>query len=274
MNLRIFTLFLIWGFLTGTYVCYNLFVANTITKITLLQQQLLDLSQDLVKELTIDVTSLTREGERELEQSIIYNEQSLEELLVDTATEQDYETYVGEVVKIVQDLYKNYQFLRQDPAENDYQSGYFLAFQIIRAEYPVEYENLFRMAVGKGLDERKINKMFVEKVQNGEVLALGDCKIDSTGTGMSSILQAMELRVNITFAPTAYFEKKEAELEELKEKRAKQLAEQQEQAKEKDNALKSIRVACAVLDKLVDSVAEKHEMTTLVEQIKESMGYL
>ena len=119
----------------------------------------------------------------------------------------------------------------------------------------------------------KINKLFVEALQNGEVLALGDAIVDPNLSGCSSILQAQEVRVNIVFAPKAYMERKEELIEEKTAEIEKQKKEQQELAIQKDNVVKSARLAEAVINELVDEVAEKHELQELVKQIKESMRY-
>lgn len=266
------TLFL---FLTGTFICYTLLVAKLLDTIARLQTNLADTCRELLHVLAKGVSNImTKKGDGDLSQELLYNKKSLSELLVESTSEKDYTEFIEKVTTIVKDLYANYQFLRQDPAPDDFQSGYFIAFQIIRGEYPTEFEQLFRMAIDKGLDERKINKLFIEQVEQGNVLELGDCVIDPMGTGLSSILQADTVRVNITFAPKEYAEKKQVELDKLKAQSEQRVAEQKEIAQQKDQALISVRIATALLDELVSEVAEKHELTELVEKIKESMGYL
>ena len=206
-------------------------------------------------------------------ENVIINEQTLSDLLVEKASDADYQLFIEKLTKIVQDLYSNYQFLRQDPQPDDFMSGYFLGFQIFREEYPVEYEYLFRLAIDRGLDDVKINKLFVEALQNGTVLSLGDAIVDPNLSGCSSILQAQEIRVNIVFAPKEYMERKEELIKEKTAEMEKQKKEQQELAIQKDNVVKSARLAEAVINELVDEVAEKHELQELVKQIKESMGY-
>lgn len=269
-----FELFLILAFSTTVFICYNLFVAQTVKTIFDLRKTAQVVLTDRATELTRKLTKILKGDVQELpEQNEIINEQTLSDLLVEKATDADYKLFLEKLTWIVKDLYANYQFLRQDPQPDDFMSGYFLGFQIFREEYPVEYEYLFRLAIDRGLDDIKINKLFVEALQNGEVLPLGDAIVDPNLSGCSSILQAQEVRVNIVFAPKAYMERKEELIEEKTAEMEKQKKEQQELAIQKDNVVKSARLAEAVINELVDEVAEKHELQELVKQIKESMRY-
>jgi hypothetical protein len=143
--------------------------------------------------------------------------------------------------------------------------------QVIRAEYPVEYENLFRLAVDKNLNELEINKRFVEAVKDGKVLPLGEAVIDELQTGCSSILQAQEVRVNIVFGTKEYMAKQE---EERKERQAK-LEEERERAMEvlktKDDVLNTLRVTEALANELTDEVAEKYDLMELVNSMREGL---
>lgn len=242
-----------------------------------MKEELTLLLTDKVASITTNIKAILKKEEDVLEDTaipVLVNEKNLEELLVDTATDADYQTFLDEIVWVVQDLYKNYQFLRQDPTPDDYNSGYYLAFQFIRGEYPEKYEKLFRLAIDRGLDPIKLNNLFVERAEKGEVLALGNAEVDSTQTGLSSILQGQDVRISITFAPKAYMEKKQELIDARQKEYEEKLAEQQEIAKQKDDALKSIRLAQVVLNNLVDEIAEKHDLQELVNQTKESMGYL
>ena len=269
-----FELFLILAFSTTVFICYNLFVAQTVKTIFDLRKTAQVVLTDRATELTRKLTKILKGDVQELpEQNEIINEQTLSDLLVEKATDADYKLFLEKLTWIVKDLYANYQFLRQDPQPDDFMSGYFLGFQIFREEYPVEYEYLFRLAIDRGLDDIKINKLFVEALQNGEVLPLGDAIVDPNLSGCSSILQAQEVRVNIVFAPKAYMERKEELIEEKTAEMEKQKKEQQELAIQKDIVVKSARLAEAVINELVDEVAEKHELQELVKQIKESMRY-
>ena len=254
-----FELFLILAFSTTVFICYNLFVAQTVKTIFDLRKTAQVVLTDRATELTRKLTKILKGDVQELpEQNEIINEQTLSDLLVEKATDADYKLFLEKLTWIVKDLYANYQFLRQDPQPDDFMSGYFL---------------VFRLAIDRGLDDIKINKLFVEALQNGEVLPLGDAIVDPNLSGCSSILQAQEVRVNIVFAPKAYMERKEELIEEKTAEMEKQKKEQQELAIQKDNVVKSARLAEAVINELVDEVAEKHELQELVKQIKESMRY-
>lgn len=270
-----FELFLILAFSTTVFICYNLFVAQTVKTIFDLRKKAQVVLTERATELTKKLTKILKGDVQELpeKENVIINEQTLSDLLVEKASDADYKLFIEKLTEIVKDLYSNYQFLRQDPQPDDFMSGYFLGFQVFREEYPVEYEYLFRLAIDRGLDDIKINKLFVEALQNGEVLPLGDAIVDPNLSGCSSILQAQEVRVNIVFAPKAYMERKEELIEEKTAEMEKQKKEQQELAIQKDNVVKSARLAEAVINELVDEVAEKHELQELVKQIKESMRY-
>lgn len=270
-----FELFLILAFSTTVFICYNLFVAQTVKTIFDLRKKAQVVLTERATELTKKLTNILKGDVQKLpeKENVIINEQTLSDLLVEKASDADYKLFIEKLTEIVKDLYSNYQFLRQDPQPDDFMSGYFLGFQVFREEYPVEYEYLFRLAIDRGLDDIKINKLFVEALQNGEVLALGDAIVDPNLSGCSSILQAQEVRVNIVFAPKAYMERKEELIEEKTAEIEKQKKEQQELAIQKDNVVKSARLAEAVINELVDEVAEKHELQELVKQIKESMRY-
>lgn len=270
-----FELFLILVFSTTVFICYNLFVAQTVKTIFDLRKKAQVVLTERATELTKKITNILKGDVQELpeKENVIINEQTLSDLLVEKASDSDYKLFIEKLTEIVKDLYSNYQFLRQDPQPDDFMSGYFLGFQVFREEYPVEYEYLFRLAIDRGLDDIKINKLFVEALQNGEVLSLGDAIVDPNLSGCSSILQAQEVRVNIVFAPKAYMERKEKLIEEKTAEMEKQKKEQQELAIQKDNVVKSARLAEAVINELVDEVAEKHELQELVKQIKESMRY-
>lgn len=202
------------------------------------------------------------------------NDKTLEELVTDEGTEEDYREYIEKVIEITKELYKNYKFLKQDPQEGDYQSGYFMVLQFNQEEFPEEYGYLFKLAVDKSLDTKKINDLFVEELENGNVLPLGNVQIDPYNSGVSPILQATNVRVNITFGTEDYYEMKEKE----EARRARELKERneqaQEEAKKKDEAVKTIQTTTALLSQLTDDVAEKHELQDLVEQTKTMLGLI
>lgn len=224
---------------------------------------------DKVTDITNDIMHILKGEINNME--LIMNNKKLDELTNKVATDEDYDIFVEKMGKLVKDLYENYQFLQQNPPEGDYTSGYFLGFQVIRAEYPVEYENLFRLAVDKNLNEIEINKRFVEAVKDGKVLPLGEAVIDELQTGCSSILQAQEVRVNIVFGTKEYMAKQE---EERKERQAK-LEEERERAMEvlktKDDVLNTLRVTEALANELTDEVAEKYDLMELVNSMREGL---
>lgn len=274
MNITFFELFFILVFSTLYYLCYNLLVAQQVRDKALTSRALTSLQRYQLQEVTTKLQLLLKKEGNDLTDTVRMNTKSLSDLLVDEATEADYLTFVEGIAEVVRDLYKNYQFLRQDPAPEDYTSGYFLVFQFIRGEYPEKYEELFRLAIDKGLDQLKINQLFVEKVAEGDVLALGNAEIDTAQTGVSSILQGQDVRVSITFAPEEYAKRKQEQLDEFVEKRNAEREAQMELAKQKDDALKAIRLAEVVINELIEDIAEKHELEELVSKTKESLGYL
>lgn len=240
--------------------------------------ELFELRTIAKEELTSKAKILTKEISKILEgeqvnmsNEIIKNTRPLSELLEERATDIAYDSFVEKLGNIVKDLYENYQFLQQNPAKDDFTSGYFLGFQVIREEYPVEYENLFRMAIDANLDELEINKRFIKAIKEGKVIPLGTAVIDEMQTGCSSILQAQVVRVNIVFGTPEYMEKQEAEREKRKEDIEKEREKQLEVLKAKDSILNTLRLTEAVANELIDEVAEKHELTELVTKFREGL---
>lgn len=275
LGFAILELFFILSFHTLVFVCYNWLVAHFTTIIVRLSDRLRKESVQETKDVISDLADIFKGEEQTVTEEIkeISNNKSLSAMLVQEATEADYNEFVDKVSEIVRELYKNYQFLRQDPAPDDFVSGYFLAFQIVHEQYPVEYEYLFRLAIDRGLNPVKINEVFVERLSEGKVLDLGDTIVYKGVSGISSILQGEAVRVNITFATPEYYEKgkelQEKQIKELDDRKAKQA----EEAKQKDAILKSLRVASEVLEQLTDEVAEKYDMEELVKKIREGLGY-
>lgn len=267
-----FELFITLLFIFCAYVCYNLLVAHQVRVIENLKSELTSLIATLLQGVSKDLSSLIRKEEDYLG-SARYNSKSLSELLDDRAEEQDYQKFLDGIILIVKKLYRDYKFVQQHPAEGDTQSGYYLALQIFSHENPEEYDELFRLAVDKSLDPYKLSDMFVKKLAAGEVIALGDAVIDEANSGLSSILQGQDVRVNITYAPKEYMERKQEvltkQLADYKEAEAEKAA----LAEEKLKVFKSVQLAERVLSELTDQVAEKYEMQELVKTIKESMGY-
>lgn len=266
-------LFVILLFATLCYVCYNYIIKTLIERNLSLQTNLRETMTQVSRFLNENLQDLTQEVKDLKDPEIIDNEKNLEELLQEEATEKDYEKFIDGITEAIQDLYKNYQFIRQDPDVNDVLSGYFLGFKFIRMEYPKLFESLFRLAVDKSMDPNKIQEKFIERVQAGKVIPLGNVVIYGEGsTQIGSILQGESVPIVITFAPEEYDKKRTEYLESQEEEQKKRQEEQEEMAKQKDEALKSLRQASAVLDKLSEDVAEKYDMKELMEEIKKGLG--
>ena len=185
------------------------------------------------------------------------NKKNLSELLITTATQDDYKEFVDALLPSLRDLYKSYQFQLLKPNPGDFVSGYALGFQLFRLEMEETYDYLFRLAIDKGMTEKGITLMFAEAVRNGELFDLGDVSIIDFGTGVSSILSGEDLRIYIAFATPEYMEKKaeaeaqaQAEREELKAKQEEMLAKREE-------AYDTLQEATDVLSRMTEEALDK-----------------
>ena len=185
------------------------------------------------------------------------NKKNLSELLITTATQDDYKEFVDALLPSLRDLYKSYQFQLLKPNPGDFVSGYALGFQLFRLEMEETYDYLFRLAIDKGMTEKGITLMFAEAVRNGELFDLGDVSIIDFGTGVSSILSGEDLRIYIAFATPEYMEKKaeaeaqaQAEREELKAKQEEMLAKREE-------AYDTLEEATDVLSRMTEEALAK-----------------
>ena len=185
------------------------------------------------------------------------NKKNLSELLITTATQDDYKEFVDALLPSLRDLYKSYQFQLLKPNPGDFVSGYALGFQLFRLEMEETYDYLFRLAIDKGMTEKGITLMFSEAVRNGELFDLGDVSIIDFGTGVSSILSGEDLRIYIAFATPEYMEKKaeaeaqaQAEREELKAKQEEMLAKREE-------AYDTLQEATDVLSHMTEEALDK-----------------
>ena len=167
------------------------------------------------------------------------NKKNLSELLVTTATQDDYKEFVDALLPSLRDLYKSYQF------------------QLFRLEMEETYDYLFRLAIDKGMTEKGITLMFAEAVRNGELFDLGDVSIIDFGTGVSSILSGDDLRIYIAFATPEYMEKKaeaeakaQAERDELKAKQEEMLA-------KREAAYDTLEEATDVLSRMTEEALDK-----------------
>jgi len=185
------------------------------------------------------------------------NKKNLSELLITTATQDDYKEFVDALLPSLRDLYKSYQFQLLKPNPGDFVSGYALGFQLFRLEMEETYDYLFRLAIDKGMTEKGITLMFSEAVKNGELFDLGDVSIIDFGTGVSSILSGEDLRIYIAFATPEYMEKKaeaeakaQADREELKAKQEEMLAKREE-------AYDTLQEATDVLSRMTEEALDK-----------------
>jgi len=185
------------------------------------------------------------------------NKKNLSELLITTATQDDYKEFVDALLPSLRDLYKSYQFQLLKPNPGDFVSGYALGFQLFRLEMEETYDYLFRLAIDKGMTEKGITLMFAEAVKNGELFDLGDVSIIDFGTGVSSILSGEDLRIYIAFATPEYMEKKaeaeakaQADREELKAKQEEMLAKREE-------AYDTLQEATDVLSRMTEEALDK-----------------
>lgn len=194
-----------------TFVLYTIGVVK-LTKKTMSNRELLDIITDVTDIISggINMEQETKNiKEFNLEEKDYYiadNELTLEELVTQNDTDEDYKDYLDVMVSLIKDRYKNYRFLRMSPTHGDYESGHLLSFTINREQVPVEYEYLFRLAVSKGLTDTKINDLFYKMVLAGKVIPLGDVEIIA-GTGLSSATQAEDIMANISFMPRDYYNK-------------------------------------------------------------------
>lgn len=185
------------------------------------------------------------------------NKKNLGELLVTTATQEDYKEFVDALLPSLKELYKSYQFQLLKPNPGDFVSGYALGFQLFRLEMEETYDYLFRLAIDKGMTEKGITLMFAEAVRNGELFDLGDVSIIDFGTGVSSILSGDDLRIYIAFATPEYMEKKaeaeakaQAERDELKAKQEEMLA-------KREAAYDTLEEATDVLSRMTEEALEQ-----------------
>lgn len=201
--------------------------------------------------------------------SVFDNDMTLASMLEETDDKSSYEHFVDVVSVITKELYKNFRFLRQDPAPEDYQSGNCLIFQVNRGELPVVYEYLFRYAVKHQLKEGEISKVFTERVRQGKVVPLGDVQVQEIGTGVSSILQAQDFRILITFKTEEYIEKGK----EQKEKAEKEKAEKEQTEKDiveaRRVAVQTVNHSTQVLSDISDMLNDADSKT-----MKEAIGYV
>lgn len=205
-----------------------------------------------------------------------YNTKNLMELTKKEATSADYEKYLSEVARTIKEKYANYDFQIHEPVEGEVDAGWTLEFVIHRAggAYTDAYDNLFRIAIGAGLDQGQIVPKFVEKVKLGEVLDLGDVIVQEPITGTGPITSGEDMRVLISFTTPELVEKSDP----LKAKKEAERVEQEEERKEKQEkqrtAYMEITKASAMLGHMAEEIVEAHpEYTEKLEELKEMYGH-
>jgi hypothetical protein len=182
----------------------------------------------------------------------IINQKSLSDMLETKATDADYEEYFTILIPIIRELYATYEFLRQDPAPDDFTSANCLIFDFSRDEFSMEYTKLFRLAIDRGLDDKEIVPRFVDKLVNGEVLELGTVQIVPEQSGVSSVLQGKEIRVLVTFMTEEYAVKRAEVLDKNKAEQDNKIDELNK-AQEEGERLRDIRLkAYAEMDKATE----------------------
>ena len=185
------------------------------------------------------------------------NKKNLSELLITTATQEDYKEFVDALLPSLRDLYKSYQFQLLKPNPGDFVSGYALGFQLFRLEMEETYDYLFRLAIDKGMTEKGITLMFAEAVRNGELFDLGDVSIIDFGTGVSSILSGEDLRIYIAFATPEYMEKKAEAEAQAQTEREELKAKQEEMLAKREEAYDTLQEATDVLSRMTEEALEK-----------------
>lgn len=224
-----------------------------------------------IKELKTSIEEamiIQREEEERMKK--VLNAKSLTELLVTEAVETDYKEYIAVLVEWIKDLYTNYDFQLLKPAPEDKNSGYAVMFQLFRGEKPEVFEQLFKLAIDRGLTDEAINKEFMKVIKAGEVVDLGDAIISIEGTGASSILRGEDIQVFVSYETEAY--KAEREEQEAKDEAERKLfATKQEDYRNKQVEIQQILTeASAVLRQMTEKQLEDNpEFVEQVKKVKE-----
>lgn len=122
---------------------------------------------------------------------------SLEHLITAEPTEENYETVINLLIKLLVETYKDYKFLLAKSSDET-QQPHFLQVVSNWAENPEIHKSVFQQAVEYNLDMRELQRKFAERVAEGKVLDLGDVEViidDGTGqpaTGVSQINSGLE----------------------------------------------------------------------------------
>lgn len=198
------------------------------------------------------------------------NTQTLEELLLPRGTDEDYADFIGKLTKVVKKHYAEYQFLRQDPAPDDYENANCLVFQLFPDDFPEDYEYLFKLAIDKSLSEGEITRRFIQHVKDGEVLALGDVEVEDIGTGVSSIYQAQDLKVLISFTPKSRIKLRDEKREELQALRQEQIDKQKKKQEIEAKALQNLKRASDTLEIMTEKEIDTHDLSESLNETTEA----
>lgn len=121
-----------------------------------------------------------------------------------------------ELCKMVRDLYKTYNFFRQDPIDES--DGHMMVFSSrLGDELTGEYhEKMFKIAFDNSLTIFETNKQFKKDLEEGKAFPLGDVVI--TDTAHQNVLTGNEFNVSITFMLKETYEEKQRIEKEEEEK--------------------------------------------------------
>ncbi len=271
-----------------TWVAFEVFLLFTIETVMFLiltgrlllrYRKLLTLSNNLGQDIknlfggNLDMTETTTYSEVKDHLPDLQNTRSIEEMLGAKAEDKDYELFFEILIPVVQQMYREFRFTRQDPIKDDYTTGYNFAFYLSQQAWADDLGFLFRLFIDRGLDSLEINKRFGKKVSEGAVIPLGEgLTVNMSETGMSPISQGGEITVLITIMPEDFKVKYDEIAEQAKElqEQAKEQKEQelQEALKLRDvrlAAYEAMRNATKVLEELTKKNIEKNDLQIELE---------
>lgn len=139
---------------------------------------------------------------------------SLEHMITVEPTDENYETVIDLLVKLLRDTYKDYKFLLAKSSDET-QQPHFLQVVSNWHENPEIHKEVFKKSIEYNLDMGTLQRKFAERVAAGDVLNLGDVTVitdDGTGqppTGVSPInsgLEGGEIAFIISFIKSENFE--------------------------------------------------------------------
>lgn len=199
---------------------------------------------------------------------------NLEELTEVKATEEDYNTYLDIVTDRIKAKYSTYDFIKQNP-DVETEVGWTLAFSVDVLEDKDYYDRLKRITLGKGLDVKKLNEYFLERIKSDKVIKLGNVIIQDDYTYITGLAEGTSFNVMITFTNETFLKNIEDKKAKEKEAQDKQEAENKEREQLQDNAYAVLASATTNLDnKLLENLLEEDpELAKAYEETKENLGY-